>query len=59
MLKNKNLFYMISREFKFHNINIEYLEFENYQEIKKLINLLNLFPREYEFPNENFDNFDI
>ena len=59
MLKNKNLFYMISREFKFHNINIEYLEFENYQEIKKLINLINLFPREYEFPNENFDNFDI
>ncbi len=59
MLENKNLFYIINREFKFYNINIEYLEIENYQEIKKLMNLINLFPREYEFPNENFDNFDI
>ena len=55
MLKNQNIFYMLKKEFNFYNINIEYLEFENYQEIKKLMNIMSLFPRDYEYPNENFD----
>ena len=55
MLQNRNIFFLVQKEFKLYNIEIEFLEFENFHEIKKLINILNLFPREYEFPNENFD----
>ena len=33
----------------------DYFEYENYQEIKKLITVMGKFPRGYEFQNEKFD----
>ncbi len=55
LLQDQSKLKLIKKELKLLNLDNEYLEFENYQEIRKMITRVGILPREYEYPNEKFD----
>ena len=55
LLEDQSKLKLVKNELKLLNLDNEYLEFENYQEIRKMITRVGILPREYEYPNEKFD----
>ena len=55
LLQDQSKLKLVKKELKLLNLDNEYLEFENYQEIRKMITRVGILPREYEYPNEKFD----
>ena len=55
LLQDQSKLKLVKKELKLLNVDNEYLEFENYQEIRKMITRIGILPRQYEYPNEKFD----